>query len=283
MKIAWIGVGVMARGMLPHLKKAGHEISLYTRSPHKIVDLEAEGYVVFDTIKDCIANADLVCTMVGYPRDVEEVYCSKDGILPHISKTNHAICIDFTTSNPFLAQKMATIYPNMMDVPVSGGDIGAKNGTLSMMCGGTREVFDEVFPILSLMGSTIEYLGPAGAGQHTKMANQIALAASLSGVCEAIEYACAAKLRPEQVLHLLSKGAAGSWQMQNVGAKIIAQDFQPGFFLKHFLKDLRIAQENALAMNLQLPVLTQVTNMVQTIVDQGYGDLSTAAFIQAYR
>lgn len=282
MKIAWIGVGVMGKEMVRHLKNAGHDVHLYTRSIEKIKILADEGFTVHTTISDCIDDCELVCTMVGYPSDVEEVYYSPNGIF-HSLKENHTpICIDFTTSKPSLAKKLFLDYPQMFDIPVSGGELGAKNATLSLMIGGPLSLLQEIVPILQCLGTNTTYMGPAGNGQYTKLCNQIALCGSLSGVCESIAFAKKANIDPTLVLSAISKGAAGSWQLQNVGPKIIEQDYTPGFYVKHFLKDLEIAKESAFELSLDLPALNEVTMMITYLSNNGYSQESTASLIEYY-
>lgn len=282
MKIAWIGVGVMGTAMVRHLKKEGHEVHLYTRTLEKITNLQNEGFVLHSTISSCIEDCDLICTMVGYPSDVEEVYYSPSGIFSSLNENHKPICIDFTTSKPSLAKKLFNDYPRMFDIPVSGGEVGAKNATLSLMVGGPEDMLPEILPILECLGATITYMGTAGNGQYTKLCNQIALCGSLSGVCESLAFSKKANVDPTLVLDAISKGAAGSWQLQNVAPKIIEKDYTPGFYLKHFLKDLEIAKESAFELSLDLPVLNEVTMMITYLSNNGFDQESTASLIEYY-
>lgn len=284
-KIAFIGVGVMGKSMVTNLNNAGFNVQIHTRTKNKIEDILSDSIVWHDTIASCVKNADIVMTMVGFPSDVEEVYFSKDGILN--TTKEKTIYIDFTTSSPTLAK---TIYNQALmqnkyslDCPVSGGDIGAKNATLSIMVGGDNAIYQQVLPILSILGKTINYVGPAGFGQHTKMTNQIALAGAISGVCEAITYANTVGLNVQTMLDCISQGAAGSWQMTNMAPKINAEDFDPGFYIKHYIKDMKIAQNQVQENGIDLIILNSVLTMYQTLEAEGLGNLGTQALIKYYQ
>ena len=284
-KIAFIGVGVMGRGMVKNLAQAGYSVSIYTRTKSKVIDLLNDQITWHDTIIDCINDQDVIMTMVGFPQDVEDVYFGQNGIFS-CAKEN-SILIDFTTSSPILAQR---IYQqakqqnlNSLDAPVSGGDIGAANGTLSIMVGGDQETFEAIKPILEVLGTNINYVGTCGNGQHTKMANQIAIAGALAGVCEAITYAKNVNLDPQLMLGCISSGAAGSWQMSNNGPKMLSKDFNPGFYLKHYVKDMLIAKEVNDTNDLDLEVLNMVLKQFQQLQDEGFGDLGTQALIKYYQ
>ncbi|MGL5977609.1 MAG: NAD(P)-dependent oxidoreductase [Erysipelotrichaceae bacterium] len=283
MKITWIGVGVMGTAMAQRLQQNNYEVVLYSRSSEKISYLEAHGFRIATSIAEAITGSDVIITMVGYPSDVEEVYFGETGIISNYHLSRQAICIDMTTSSPTLAKRIAQQLPTALDAPVSGGDIGAKAGSLSIMVGGAQTTFDLVLPLLQHLGKTITYLGEAGNGQHTKMANQIALAASLAGVAESIRYQVAANLPVESALALLAGGAAGSWQLSNNGMKMLIQDYTPGFYMKHFLKDLQIAKTSAFEMGIDLPVLNEVLLMVTYLVNHGYSDAATQAIYEYYR
>lgn len=284
-KIAFIGVGVMGKGMVLNLAKARHQINIYTRTKSKVEDIIGENIHWFDTIVDCIKDQDIIMTMVGYPNDVEEVYFSEQGILANAKEKS--ILIDFTTSSPLLAKKIyeTAKLKNIasLDAPVSGGDIGAKNGTLSIMVGGDQDTFNQVLDIFKAVGTNINYVGNAGNGQHTKMSNQIALAGALSGVCEAVAYAKEVGLDPQIMLDCISAGAAGSWQMTNNGPKILNADYDPGFYLKHFVKDMKIAKDENNNRKLDLEVLNTVLKMFETLQEDGFGDLGTQALIKYYQ
>lgn len=284
-KIGFIGVGVMGKGMVKNLADANYDVTIYTRTKSKVTDLLNEKIIWCNSIKECIQDCDIIMTMVGFPKDVEDVYFGKDGIIENVKAGT--ILIDFTTSNPDLSKK---IYQqckekniNSLDAPVSGGDIGAQNGTLSIMVGGDKDCFEQVLPVLNVLGTNINYTGVAGSGQHTKMANQIAIAGTLAGVCEAIYYSQKTGLDPNLMLTCISSGAAGSWQMSNNGAKILNNDLQPAFYIKHFIKDMKIAQNIAKTYNFDLNVLNEVLAMFIELQEQGYEDLGTQALIKYYQ
>lgn len=284
-KIGFIGVGVMGKAMVRNLHKANYEVSIYTRTKNKVLDLIDENIIWCDSIKECVKDKDIVMTMVGFPQDVEEVYLNKDGVIENVLPGT--ILIDFTTSSPQLSKKIYDICKSKniysLDAPVSGGDIGAKNATLSIMVGGDKDIFEQVKPILSILGNNINYVGLAGNGQHTKMANQIAIAGTLASVSEAIFYAKEANLDVSLVLDCISSGAAGSWQMSNNGPKMLENDFDPGFYIKHFIKDMKIAKEEATNNDFTLPVLDEVLEMFIKLQEKGYGDLGTQALIKYFQ
>ena len=285
MKIGFIGVGVMGNGMVKNLLKRGYEVNAYTRTRAKALEALDAGAVWCDTTADCVRDVDAVISMVGFPPDVEEVYFGEKGILANARPGT--LVIDMTTTSPRLAQRIYTEAADKglpaLDAPVSGGDTGARAGTLAIMVGGDREAFERAVPIFEAMGSSIRYMGPAGSGQHTKMANQIAIAGTLAGVCEAIAYARAVGLDVDEVLSTISGGAAGSWQLSNNGPKSAHGDFAPGFFIKHFIKDMTLADGEARARDLPMPVLEKVLAMFRALEAQGYGDEGTQALIRAYR
>ena len=284
-KIGFIGIGVMGRGMVLNLCKANYDISIYTRNKYKVEDLISEKIKWCDDIEQCCKDKDIIMTMVGFPNDVEEVYFSEKGIIN--SAQPNTVLIDFTTSSPLLANKIYNLAKTKnlfsLDCPVSGGDIGAANGTLSIMVGGDREVYEQVKPILEVLGSNINYVGSSGYGQHTKMANQIALAGALAGVCEAITYAKSVDLDPQTMLHCISSGAAGSWQMSNNGPKMLTGDFDPGFYIKHYIKDMKIAKAVNDTNNLDLEVLNTVLQQFEQLQTDGFENLGTQALIKYYQ
>lgn len=284
MKIGFIGVGVMGKGMVKNLCKANYDVSIYTRTKDKVLDI-LDQVTWCDSIKECVKDKDIIMTMVGFPKDVEEVYFESDGIIENVNP--NTILIDFTTSTPYLSQKIYKICKDKqifsLDAPVSGGDIGALKGTLSIMVGGDKEIFEKIKPVLNVLGTNINYVGNAGSGQHAKMANQIAIAGTLASVCEAISYAKKANLDCQLVLDCISNGAAGSWQMSNNGYKMLKDDFDPGFYIKHFIKDMDIAKNEADHSNLDLPVLNDVLKMFKTLQEKGYDDLGTQALIKYYQ
>lgn len=284
MKIGFIGTGVMGNSLVKHLLEAGHEVAIYTRTAKKAENLVALGAKLMESPRQAAEQAETLFTMVGYPSDVEQVYFGDNGILE--SAKEGTVLVDLTTSQPKLAQRIYEAAKEKglksLDAPVSGGDVGAQNGTLSIMVGGEEAVFQEAMPLFELLGQNIVYQGVAGAGQHTKMCNQIIIASNMVGVCESLIYAKKAGLDPEQVLRSISSGAAGSWSLSNLAPRIINSDFEPGFYIKHFIKDMKIAAEEAEAMGIDLPGLRQSLGMYESLADKGYGENGTQALIKYY-
>lgn len=284
MKIAFIGVGVMGKSMVRNLMKKGNELHIYSRTKSKAEEVIAEGAIWHDSVKDCVAGAEAVITIVGYPKDVEQVYFGPEGILENAKAG--AFVIDMTTTSPKLAERIYAEAKKKglraLDAPVSGGDVGARNATLAIMVGGDEADFRDAEPIFRAMGTNIRYEGKAGNGQHTKMANQIALAGAMAGVCEAISYARGAGLDIQTMLDTISTGAAGSWQMSNMAPRMLKGDFAPGFFVKHYIKDMNIASQEAEDRQLELPILADVLRMYKDIEEKGMGDLGTQALIKYY-
>lgn len=284
-KIGLIGTGVMGKSMVRNLMKHGYEVSIYNRTKEKALDLIEEGVEWCDSPAVCAKGKDAVITIVGYPKDVEEVYFGQQGIFR--SAEEGCVLIDMTTTSPKLSVKIYEAAKerglHALDAPVSGGDTGAKNGTLSIMVGGDKEVFQSCMELFQTLGTNIIYEGPAGSGQHTKMANQIAIAGTVAGVCEAITYAKATGLDVQTMLDSISAGAAGSWQMSNTAPRILKGDFDPGFYINHFIKDMGIASEEAEDADVSLEILPDVLEMYQELADQGLGDLGTQALIKHYQ
>ncbi|EAF2682622.1 NAD(P)-dependent oxidoreductase [Listeria monocytogenes] len=284
-KIGFVGTGVMGSSIAGHLLEAGYEVLVYTRTKTKAEDLLEKGALWIKTPGELANKVDILISMVGYPKDVEELYLGENGFLENLAVGT--VAIDMTTSSPALAKKMAEFGREkgigVLDAPVSGGDIGAKNGTLAIMVGGSEDVFLKVKPIFDILGSSVILQGDAGAGQHTKMVNQIAIASNMIGVTEAIIYAEAAGLNPSSVLDSISGGAAGSWSLANLIPRVLKDDFSPGFFIKHFIKDMGIAISEAKQMGLELPGLTLAEKMYQTLAEQGLSEEGTQALIKYYR
>jgi 3-hydroxyisobutyrate dehydrogenase len=282
--IGFIGLGVMGKSMARNLLKAGYPLLVYTRTKEKAKDLIEEGAVWKETVAQLAKEADVVITMVGYPKDVEEVYFGEEGVLANVKEGTYVI--DMTTSTPSLAEKIyqAAKERNVhaLDAPVSGGDIGAKEGKLTIMVGGDEEVFSACKPILERLGTNIVHQGKAGAGQHTKMCNQIAIASNMIGVCEALAYAKRSGLDPFKVLESISQGAAGSWSLSNLAPRMLSGDFKPGFYVKHFIKDMKIALEEAEKMNLQLPGLALAKSMYEELAKAGEENSGTQALYKRY-
>lgn len=281
-KIGFIGIGVMGKSMVRNLVKAGFPVSVYTRTKCKAEDLLHEGVTWQDTIAQCAKGKNVVITMVGYPKDVEEVYFGPSGILENADSGTYLI--DMTTTDPTLSETIAKMAKDKghhaLDAPVSGGDTGAKNGTLSIMVGGEAADFEACQPVFKAMGTNINHTGGPGTGQHTKMANQIALAGVIASVCEAIAYGKKNGLDPENMLKCISSGAAGSWQMSNMAPRILKEDLDPGFFIKHYIKDLNIALSHGEELPLQ--ITQQVRDLYCQLDKQGWGELGTQALIKNY-
>ena len=282
--IGFIGLGVMGQSMAGHLLKAGYSLVVYNRTKEKANALIEAGAKWSDTVADVAKKSDVIITIVGYPKDVEEVYLGAEGIVPNAKEG--AYLIDMTTSSPLLAR---TIYDeakknkmHALDAPVSGGDLGAKEARLSIMVGGDQEAFDAVKPIFEIMGKNIVLQGPAGSGQHTKQCNQIALASTLMGAVESMIYAKNAGLDPMRVLESIATGAAGSWQLSNLAPKMTSGDFNPGFYIKHFIKDMVIGLEAAKEMGVELPGLELVKSHNDKLAEMGLEDLGTQAMYKLY-
>lgn len=283
-QIGFIGIGVMGSGMVHHLLKNGFAVSVYTRTKAKAEGVLAEGAVWCEDIASCVKGKEAVITMVGYPEDVEQVYFGEDGILNHAA--TGTILIDMTTTSPKLSKRIYDAARKKglfaLDAPVSGGDIGAKNGTLSIMVGGDEAIFETCGELFRAMGTTILYEGGCGSGQHVKMANQIALAGAISGVCEAIAYTKRAGIDVNRMLQTVAGGAAGSWQMEHLGPKIAVGDDAPGFFIKHFIKDMKIALAESEENGFTPEMLKTVLSLYETLAAEGYGELGTQALIRYY-
>lgn len=284
-KIGFVGTGVMGASMASHLLETGYEVFVYTRTKSKAEGLLAKGAHWEATPSDLAGKVDVLISMVGYPKDVEELYLGEAGFLNHLKQGS--VAVDMTTSSPALAKKIAEVGAGkgigVLDAPVSGGDVGAKNGTLAIMVGGSAEVFEQVKPIFAILGSSVILQGEAGSGQHTKMVNQIAIASNMIGVTEAIIYAEKAGLNPSRVLESISGGAAGSWSLTNLIPRVLKDDFSPGFFIKHFIKDMGIAITEAKQMGLELPGLLLAEKMYQTLAERGLSEEGTQALIKYYR
>lgn len=281
-KIGWIGTGVMGAPMAGHLAAAGHTVTVYNRTRSRAEAL-APTCRVASTIREAVADADFVFSIVGFVQDVEEVWLGPDGILAHAK--SGARLLDLTTSSPTLAQKIwkrgQELGHSVLDAPVTGGDRGAREATLSIMVGGEAADFDAALPLLEILGSAVTYMGPAGSGQHAKLANQMAIAGAIAGVAEALTYAKSHALNLEDMLRVINNGSAASWQSQNMGVQMLAGDEAPGFYLKHFVKDLRLGQSER--GELDLPVSAKVLSLYETLLEEGFGDLGTQALLRYYQ
>ncbi|WP_423801579.1 NAD(P)-dependent oxidoreductase [Neobacillus sp. SAB-20_R2A] len=283
--IGFIGIGVMGKSMAGHLLAAGFPVMVYSRTKDKAAGLIEKGALWAETPRAVAEKANVVITMVGYPNDVEEVYLGENGLIPNGMPGSYYI--DMTTSSPSLAEKIYNEAKkrdiHAIDAPVSGGDIGARDAKLSIMIGGDYDAFEAVYPLLKLLGTNIVYQGQAGAGQHTKMCNQIAIASNMVGVCEAIIYAEKAGLDPETVLKSITAGAAGSWSLSNLAPRMLKGDFEPGFYIKHFIKDMKIALDEAERMDMEVPGLALAKSMYDKLASLGEENSGTQALYKYWK
>jgi 3-hydroxyisobutyrate dehydrogenase len=282
-RIGWVGTGVMGSSMCGHLMAAGYQATVFNRTPAKAQPLVAKGAKLADSPRALAMESDVVFTIVGYPQDVRAVTLGENGTLA--GSRPGTVLVDMTTSEPALAIEIAAQAKAKgvfaVDAPVSGGDVGAREARLSIMIGGEKDVVDALLPLFQVMGKTIIYQGPAGAGQHTKMVNQILIASNMVGVCEAMLYAYRAGLDLDVVLQSVSSGAAGSWSLSNLAPRAIAGNFEPGFFVEHFLKDMGIALAEARRMKLSLPGLALAEQLYRAVEAQGYARKGTQALMLA--
>ena len=283
-KIGFIGVGIMGKSMVRNLMKAGYELHIYARTKAKVEDVIGEGAIFHETISECGKDCEAVITIVGFPQDVEEVYFDSGNILDSAKKG--AYLIDMTTTSPQIAEKLYEEGTkrgfHVLDAPVTGGDTGAREGTLSILVGGDKSDYTNCHELFEAMGTNINYEGSAGCGQHCKLANQIMIAGALSGVCEALTYAKEKGLDLNVFSKSVATGAAGSRQFDLFGPKIIEKDYAPGFFMKHFIKDMKLALIEANRSGLNLEVLSQVLAIYEELEADGNGDLGTQALIKYY-
>jgi len=286
MKIGWIGTGVMGRPMAGHLQDAGHELYVYNRTKAKADSLVEDGATWCGHPAEVASRAEVLLTIVGMPDDVEEVYFGSNGVFGADDPACR-IVVDMTTSQPSLAERIAEHAAEKgiqaLDAPVSGGDVGAEEGSLAIMTGGSRGAFDEVKPLLDLMGDTVEYMGEAGSGQHTKMCNQILVAGNMIGVCESLLYAEKQGLDESDVIDIIGSGAARSFLINDLGPRIVEGDYDPGFYIEHFVKDMGIALRECEACGLSLPGLALVKQLYQACVAQDRERLGTQGLILALR
>jgi 3-hydroxyisobutyrate dehydrogenase len=283
-RIGWIGTGVMGRSMAGHLLAAGFPLTVTTRTRAKAEPLLAAGAQWADTPRQVAEASDVVCSIVGMPSDVEQVHLGPEGTLAATPRPR--LVIDLTTSSPALARRIAEAAAakgvGALDAPVSGGDLGARNATLSIMCGGSAQDFAAAEPVLAKLGKTIVLQGGPGSGQHAKMVNQLLIAGTMLGLAEGLAYAKQAGLDPHTVLTSVSGGAAASWSLANLAPRVLKGDFAPGFFIEHFVKDLRIAIDEARAMGLDLPALRTAEATYARLVQAGHAANGTQAIVHAY-
>ncbi|MCR6098626.1 NAD(P)-dependent oxidoreductase [Salipaludibacillus agaradhaerens] len=283
-RIGFIGTGVMGKSMIRHLMKGGYDLYIYNRTKEKARELINEGAHWCETPGELAESAPIIFTIVGYPSDVEELYLGKDGLLNRASRGT--TLVDMTTSKPALAQRLyeeaSKRELHMMDAPVSGGDVGAKQGTLAIMVGGEKAVFDTLLPLFRLFGENIQLQGRAGAGQYTKMANQIAVAGTMLGVSEALAYAKTSGLDQDNVLKSIQTGAARSFALSELAPRMVKGDFEPGFYIKHFIKDMRIAIESAEELGLKMPGLSLAKELYEKLAETGQENAGTQALYTYY-
>lgn len=283
-KIGFIGTGVMGASIVKHLLNADYEVAVYNRTKEKTTELVELGATWQDTPKKVTDVSELIFSMVGFPEDVEGIYYGEEGIFS--ADVTGKILVDMTTSTPSLAQKIAETAKFKksfaLDAPVSGGDLGAKNGTLTTMVGGDAEIFEEIEAVLNVFSGKVNLQGKAGSGQHTKMANQIMIAGTMTGMTELLVYAKAAKLDIEKVLDTVGGGSAANWSLANYAPRILKEDYTPGFFVKHFVKDLNIALTEADKMGISLPATTEARNLYNQLIDKGYENDGTQALIKLW-
>ena len=277
--IAFIGSGVMGKPVAEHLLAAGYEVIVHTRTRTRALTLLAQGARWADSPGAAVADADAVLSIVGYPEDVRQIYLGQNGIVEQARPGT--LLVDMTTSQPSLAVEIASAAEargcDALDAPVSGGDVGAQQGTLSIMVGGSAQGFDRARELFEVFGKAIVHQGPAGSGQHTKMCNQITIASNMVGIMESLLYAERSGLDPERVLESIGSGAAASWSLNNLQPRVIRGDFEPGFYVEHFVKDLRIARQEAEAMGLELPGLQMACDLYEELIERGLGRLGTQA------
>ena len=286
MKIAWIGTGVMGESMAGHLMDAGHELFVYNRTKSKTDNLVKRGATLLEEIKDASNFTDIVFTMVGYPKDVEEVYLGENGLITTAKKGQ--VFVDMTTSSPSLAEKISNEFLKVgayaLDLPVTGGDVGAKNATLSIMAGGDKKVFEEVvLPLVEKLGKNITYFGVAGKGQYTKLANQIAIATTMISVAESFKFAKEVGLDLDSFFKTVSTGSGGSFSMTSYGPRILNGDFKPGFFTHHFIKDMKLALEECEKMNIKLPGLEAAYKIYNELEEEVRNTNGTQAISKWYK
>ena len=282
-KIGFIGLGVMGKSMAGHLMDAGHELYVYSRTKAKCGDIIEKGAHWCDTPKAVAENTDIVFTIVGFPKDVEEVYLGENGLIE--GTREGMIFCDMTTTKPSLdiqiGKELEKKGASMCDAPVSGGDSGARNATLSIMAGADKATFDALLPYFNIMGKSITHMGELGAGQHTKMANQIVIAGTMCGVSEALVYGARAGLDTEKMVQTISKGAAGCWTLDNLAPRVLRDDLAPGFMVDHFIKDMGIALEEAETMERVLPSLALTKQLYLSLKANGMGRNGTQALVKA--
>lgn len=283
MKIGWIGLGVMGGPMAAHVQKGGHQLFVYNRTKEKAEPLLRDGALWCDSAAQVGESAEIVFSIVGFPADVEEVYLGEKGVLS--AAAGCKIIVDMTTSTPTLAKEIAKAAESRgikaLDAPVTGGDIGAKQGTLSVMVGGDENAYEEVLPVIRLFAKRVAYMGGPGTGQHAKACNQISVAGTMIGMVESLLYAYKQGLDPEKVIEVVGGGAGGSWSINNLAPRIVKGDYKSGFFVEHFVKDMEIALREANAAGLSLPGLSLIHQLYVAVKAQGHGRSATQSLFLA--
>lgn len=284
-RIGWVGIGVMGRSMCGHLLAAGHEVRVFTRTRASAESVLAAGATWCETAGDVAEGSEFVFTIVGYPADVRAVYLGEGGLVGRAAPGT--VLVDMTTSEPALAveihQAAAAKGVSALDAPVSGGDLGARNAALAIMVGGEKAPFERTLPLFEKMGKNIRLMGGPGAGQHTKMSNQILIAGTMIGVVESLLYAVRSGLDVDAVIDVIGSGAAGSWSINNLGRRIAKDDFDPGFYVKHFVKDMGIALAEAKRMRISLPGLALAEQLYVSAMAQGLENMGTQALYIALK
>lgn len=284
-KIGWVGIGVMGRSMCGHLLAAGHEVKVYTRTKASAESIIAAGAKWCDTPGEVARDSEFVFSIVGYPSDVRSVYLGEGGLVEQAAPGS--VLVDMTTSEPALAEEIFKVAQMRgvaaLDAPVSGGDLGARSASLAIMVGGEPEPFERTRPLFEQMGKNVRLMGGPGAGQHTKMSNQILIAGTMIGVVESLLYAVKSGLDVDDVIDVIGSGAAGSWSINNLGRRIAKDDYDPGFFIKHFVKDMGIALAEAKRMRIALPGLALVEQLYVAAMAQGLENNGTQALYLALK
>lgn len=282
--LGFIGTGVMGSSMAGHLLDAGNEVHIYNRTKSKAARLVEKGAIWENSPADIAKKCDVIFTIVGFPSDVEGIYLGNDGLIPNAHEG--AILVDMTTSSPELAERIYNAGKQrglgVLDAPVTGGDKGAREATLTILVGGDDDDFAHVTEYFNIMGRTIKHMGAAGAGQNAKLANQIVITGTMTGMCEALAFAKACNLNLEELLDALNGGAASTWSLANYGPRILKGDFEPGFFVKHYIKDMKLAEAAAKGKNLNLPALTLTRTLYEKLADDGYQDKGTQSLYYLY-
>lgn len=282
--LGFIGTGVMGSSMAGHLLAAGNEVHVYNRTKARASKLIEAGAVWEDSPAELASKCDVIFTIVGYPKDVEEIYLGKNGLIE--SAAEGSLLVDMTTSSPKLAVRIWEEGKKrgicVLDAPVTGGDKGAREARLTILAGGDKIDFEKALPYFSIMGTNVRHMGKAGCGQYTKLVNQITLAGTMTGMCEGLAFAKGCGLDQKEVLEAISGGAAGSWSLSNYGPRILKGDFDPGFFVKHYIKDMKLAEEAADEIGLDMPALSLTRELYEEIAEGGLGDAGTQSLYCLY-